>query len=415
MHPVPFVQREIKHIGNPDPAVGAPASDPTQPANWDDGIKAYRDVFGEEAWEKYKHNSYPRPMPQDTPEERAGLSQMVDQARLAFGSKATGSGRRATHTTGVAGRGKLTIVSNPTFPEHPFFEAGKSFSCRLRHANASYNDDALAVVRGCSIKFADSEYASPLDIIMNSGPIGAFWNIESFMDFVQARVRTKPLEDDFESQRDWTMRRPMGFIGSIESVRDAPSSYADVAYYSKVVFPFKGKDGKDRYCKYRVMRVGLTQESGLPNPERQRVIWSPARAKGENRPYDYLRQEYRARLEKGSVEYMLQMQVRDSDPETDTHEILNMCHLWPTETYPWHDLAHVVIEEALPDDVMEVMKMWLGNQPEGLGVFEAYSILDYRSMAHTRALVYPGSQLARQVYRATQGPPPSLGDKPYSY
>ena len=415
MHSIPFVQREIRHVGNPDPAVCAPASDPTQPKDWDLGIQAYKETFGEETWEKHKHGSYPRPMPADSPEQRQGLSDMVDQARLAFGSKAAGSGRRATHTTGVAGRGKLTIVSSPTFPEHPFFEAGKSFGCRLRHANASYNDDAAAVVRSCSIKFADSASASPLDVIMNSGPIGAFWNIESFMDFVQARVGTKPTEDDWESQKDWTMRRPMGFVGSIESIRIGPSSFADMAYYSKVVFPFVGKDGQDRYCKYRVMRVGLDKESGLPTPDRQRTIWAQGRNPDDTRPFDYLRQEYAGRVAKGPVEYMLQIQIRDADPETDTHEVFNMCHLWCEKSYPWHDLAHVQVEEILTEEEVELMKMWLGNQPVGLGLLEAYSVLDYRSMAHARALVYPGGQLAREIYRLTKGAPPSLGDKPYSY
>ena len=401
--------------GDPSPAVGAPTEpQPGQTLGWDGGVALYREVFGEEAWAKYATNSYPRPMPAPSEEARLALSAMVQGARVAFGLKATESGRRATHTTGVAGRGRVTVVSNPDFPEHPFFQAGRRFACRLRHANASYNDDAAAVVRGCSLKFADSDFESPLDLIMNSGPIGAFWNIESFMDFVQARVGTKPTEDDWESQRQWTMRRPMGFIGSIESIRIAPSSFAAMGYYSKIAFAFRAKDGVERYAKFRLIPQGMTQESGLPSLARQRTIWAQARDPGETRPNDYLRREYAERLGAGSVEYTLQLQLREASPD-DTQELFNMCHLWESARYPWLDLAQVVVDELLPEPLEAQTKMWLAHQPEGLGLLGAESIYDYRSMGYTRALVYPASQVAREIYAKLHGAPPPLGSLPFAY
>ena len=401
--------------GDPSPAVAAPSvPQPGQTLGWDGGVALYREVFGAEAWAKYGTNSYPRPMPPPSEEARLGLSGMVQQARVAFGLKAFESGRRATHTTGVAGRGSVTVVAKPDFPEHPFFQAGRRFACRLRHANASYNDDAGAVVRGCSLKFADSDFESPLDLIMNSGPIGAFWNIESFMDFVHARVGTKPEEDDWTTQREWTLRRPMGFIGSIESIRIAPSSFAAMGYYSKIVFPFEALDGVERYVKFRLIPAGMTQESGLPSPARQRTIWAQARDPSDTRPYDYLRTEYADRLAAGSVEYTLQLQLRDASP-ADTQELFNMCHLWDEGAYPWRDLAQVQVDELLPAEVEARMKMWLAHQPPGLGLLGAESIYDYRSMGYARALVYPAGQVAREVYHELHGAPPPLGPKPFAY
>jgi hypothetical protein len=68
----------------------------------------------------------------------------------------------------------------------------------MRHANLTYDDDATLDIRGASIKFADSDNDSPLDILydcsfnlpslhalcrMNTGSISAFWNLKSFEDF----------------------------------------------------------------------------------------------------------------------------------------------------------------------------------------------------------------------------------------
>lgn len=410
----PFVEWEVTLPGDPSAAVGAPPSQhPASPPGWNGGIEVYKEAFGEAAWEQWKTNSFPRPMPEDSMTERLELEALKEAARVAFFTKSARTGRRATHTPGVAARGEVTVVSDPDFPEHPFFEAGRSWKCRLRHANASFIDDASSVVRGCALKFADSESESPLDLVMNSGPTGAFWNLESFMDFVRARIAIDPEKDDWEGQKQWMMRRPMGFIGSIESIRLAPASYAQICYYSKIVFPFLAKDGKPRMVKFRVVPVGLEVESGLPPRRRQVCIWSQGRDPDDDRPTDYLRQEWAARIQKAPVEYTLQLQVRDRDPEADTHEVFNMCHLWDLEKYPWRDLAHVRLDEVLPDDVSEPMRMWLGDTPPSLGVLGAYSHLDYRSLGVARVQVYEAGQYARRGYNWLEGPPPPFGDRRY--
>ncbi|MGV2338852.1 MAG UNVERIFIED_CONTAM: hypothetical protein LVR18_34155 [Planctomycetaceae bacterium] len=85
----------------------------------------------------------------------------------------------------------------------------------MRHANASFYDDASSQVRACSLKFADSDFASPLDLVMNTGVMQAFWHFRSFMAFVDARVRAR--EDRWDSQREWLRRWPGCFVGIIES------------------------------------------------------------------------------------------------------------------------------------------------------------------------------------------------------
>lgn len=410
MAAIPFKRVRVRHPGDPDLALRVPAGS----SDWNHGFEAYKDAFGEDAWARYRRNSFPRPMPEESFRERMRLTAKVQKLRLAFGLKALRGGRRATHASGVAGRGTITVVSAPDIPPNDFFQPGRRFACRLRHANASFNDDAGAVVRSCSIKLADHDWDSPLDLILNSGVIGAFWNLESFLDFVQARIGSSPRNGDWEGQKEWAKRRPMGFVGSIGSLRIGPSSFADIHYYSKVVFPLTAKDGSEHYVRFRVIREGLEEESGLLPYRRQVRIWDQSRDPDDVRDLDYLRQEYARRLASGPVEYTLQVQVRASDPQADSHEVFNTCHPWDEEIYPWSDLAQVRITSVLGEAEEESTRMWLGHQPACMGVLQAYSCYDYRSLGHTRALVYGASQASRGLYRRVRGLPPPWPADPYA-
>src|SRR5262249_50258615 len=156
------------------------------------------------------------------------------------------TGRRATHMQGIGGRGAITIVSRPEFPDNEFFRPGAGFPCRLRHANASVYDDASSQVRGAALEFAGDPFGSPLDIVMNTGVIQAFWSFDTFMQFADARVQTR--EDYWEPQREYMRKLPGAFVGAIESVRVAPSSYAAMLYHTSIVYPFRGRDGVERYA-----------------------------------------------------------------------------------------------------------------------------------------------------------------------
>ena len=61
---------------------------------------------------------------------------------------------------------------------------GRKFPARLRHANLNFEDDATGDGRSFSIKFADSDNESPMDIVMNTGEANLFWNIPTFEDFI---------------------------------------------------------------------------------------------------------------------------------------------------------------------------------------------------------------------------------------
>lgn len=96
---------------------------------------------------------------------------------------------RMSHHNGIVGRGRIRIVDDLAIPDTDFFRPGREFPCRLRHASISFMDDATMVVRGASLKFADADIDSPLDLLMNGGVTAPFWNMHTFAQFMFARVR----------------------------------------------------------------------------------------------------------------------------------------------------------------------------------------------------------------------------------
>ena len=217
-------------------------------AHWANrALEAYGEVFGADALTEALDSAFPCPMPKYGTLAKLQLDGMIALARGAFSYKAHTLGRRGTHLSGVGAKGSIEVVQRPEFPEHDFFSPGRKFEARFRHANASFTDDAACVVRGASLKFADSDYDSPFDLPMNSGGTAAFYNARTFAQFVKARQNSKPDKGDWRAQREM-MKNPAVYLGTVESVREAPDSYADITYYSKVVFPFRAKDGLKRFC-----------------------------------------------------------------------------------------------------------------------------------------------------------------------
>lgn len=377
--------------------LGPPIVNHSSRGDWQNrGVELYREVFGDQDYQKYSQVDLPVPMPKSSGGLTAHLYFRLLKARTMFGFKALATGRRATHMSGVGGRGNVKIVDSPTFPEHEFFQAGQKFPCRIRHANASFYDDASIQVRGFSIKFADSPFRSPLDIIMNSGATAAFWSFGSFMAFVEGRMDCT--EHKWDGQKVFMHKLPLAYVGTIESVRVSPTSWDDVTYYSKIAFPFHAKDGKVRYCKYRAIKKDLKSESGLVPDDIQRQPWVQCRPEGNDRPRSYLADEYRQRLANQPIEYDLQIQIREWHSD-NTAEFFNPSRYWDESQYPWQDLATVSVESALNDSETASMGMWLGHQPASLGLTNADSFADYRSLAWARAKIYPTSRRFRSVLR----------------
>ena len=132
-----------------------------------------------------------------------------------------GMRERMSHNKGVAGRGKLKIVDDPKFPDHEFFKASREFRCRVRHGSVTFNDDAMNQVRGIGIKFADSNFKSPLDLEANTGDISIFWSAANFIKFVWNRREKGGIQ-----YKAYYEKEPDGFKGAQESGKYKPTSFA---------------------------------------------------------------------------------------------------------------------------------------------------------------------------------------------
>lgn len=108
------------------------------------------------------------------------MSRYVKKYKNRFALKSLVTRQRGTHPRGVGAIGTVTVLDNPLLPEHEFFSAGRVFPLRLRHANLVRPDDSQLDVRGISLKFADTDFESPFDLMMHTGEEAAFWNIYSF-------------------------------------------------------------------------------------------------------------------------------------------------------------------------------------------------------------------------------------------
>jgi hypothetical protein len=300
---------------------------------------------------------------------------------------------RATHRFGVGAQGQLRIVDRPAFPEHGFFRPGAVFPVRLRHATLEFEDDAALDIRGAALKLADTEEESPLDLIMNTGEASLFRDAVVFLDFLRAKGRGPA------GLSDLAKKYPREMAVGVSGFRRAPASFSQLYYHSQIIFHFRAHDGVPRFVRYRLIPEDLGAEQGLPTPEDARHPLRQERRSEETRPLDYLRQEFKARLARGNVVYHLQLQIHVRSPG-DAPEVLDTSRTWDEATHPWLDLATVVLDRALPDEVTERLRFNIGHQPDTLGILRATGIRDYSSIGYLRTRVYPSAQSARLLGRA---------------
>lgn len=114
------------------------------------------------------------------------LSVEKEKLKFLFGAAAMYTEKRPTHSIGVGAQGFATIVAEPQFPECEFFTPGRTFPVCLRHATLKSIDDAMLDFLGASIRFADSDEDSPLDIIMSTGRSSVLSNVQAIYDALKA-------------------------------------------------------------------------------------------------------------------------------------------------------------------------------------------------------------------------------------
>ena len=314
---------------------------------------------------------------------------------------------RMSHENGILLRGRLRIVDHPEFPAHAFFVAGAGFKCRLRHAAASFVDDAKVVVRSASIKFTDARTKSPLDMLMNSGRMPLFWNARTFVEFMRVTMAGRG-----KHFVPYLRKRPLAAIGGGDSVRRDPDSFHRMVYHSQTVFGFVGIDGVYRHVRYRLLPQPFDGiESGAPDDFDRAHPWLQNPAADETRSRNYLKDSTREAIAAGQVlRYRLQLQLRLPPPDDQIGaDWLSSAVPWDEKVFPWQELAELELDEALSYE--ESMLSWfdLGNHPPSLPIPKARSIDDPHSLNHLRVAAIWANRARLLSYRLS-GMPAAFGD-----
>ncbi|MFO0872019.1 MAG: hypothetical protein U0935_24085 [Pirellulales bacterium] len=312
--------------------------------------------------------------------------------------------RKMSHNNGIAAAGTLRIVEHPEFPDSEFFEPGREFPCRIRHATASMMDDAMLTVKAASLKFSDQPIESPLDIEMNTGR-SLFWSVRNFLAFARDQHEHGGIQ-----YQAFYRKHPAGRDAAQDSVVRNPSSYAKLDYRSQCPFLFNARDGKRRYVNFRLIPADRNCESLRNSPAEIGWFFGDQRiTPGESRDRNHLKKEYAARLAQGPIEYLLQLQLHEATDQDS--ELIFCCNkVWDEATHPWLDLAHVRITRLLSYE--EGLKMYfsLNHHPTTVGLIPATSIDDYNSMNYIRAKA-DGAKKARLLAYKLLGMPKELPDE----
>lgn len=286
---------------------------------------------------------------------------------------------RMSHNNGIGATGSFRVTPDPALPLHPFFEPGKVFPCTIRHAAASFMDDAMRVVRSMSIKLADHFYKSPFDLELNTGEVALFWSVASFFRFAKYKRTAYGIQ-----YHQYYRNYPTGVQGAHAGMRRNPTSFSNLCYYSQTPYLYIATDNVKRYAKYRVIPHTTIPETGKLNPydlsiptENQRVL------PGETRSRNYLKEEYAKEIKRNPIRYILQVQLHTA-ADDDNQEIFNCCREWDELSHPWRDLAEIEVTHVLDWKDSTTMIFSMKNMPKGLGTIPAYSIFDYNSLNYLR-------------------------------
>ncbi len=288
--------------------------------------------------------------------------------------------QRMSHENGLVARGKVRIFDELEIPDTDFFKPGETWDCRLRHASVSFLDDAALVVRAGSLKFADAPIDSPFDMLMNNGVATPFWNMDTFWQFMRARMKggRAHLIKYFE-------RNPRCYMNVREALRFDPSSFAGLHYYSQIPLEFKAIDGQRRYAKFRLVPWDLSApEDGIPTEEQLQTPWFQEAVSHETRSPNYLKDEYRERVSEGPVRYRFQIQILDWEDSFQREYELNSLYPWNEEKYPWNDLAEVSITDTLDYHEGNECLFTLRHLPSVLRTIAPKNVIDGPSIDYLR-------------------------------
>lgn len=327
--------------------------------------------------------------------------QIILQLQAMFSFAGLSLGGRGTHTDGVFARGTLTPLRGRDLPSHALFDPTRTYPILFRHANiVGGGDDACPNGRGAAIRIgsAGQDLTRPAlhDLILNTGEVFGLPTARLYLDFFKA---------DFQGKSDMLAAGTLRRLGVVDGLRD-PSSYTEVRYHSKLCFEWIDLQRQSRYARFRLLDPSLATEGGRLRPDEEigpRLLLP--RRSGDTRSPTHLRDEFRARLGKGPVNYVLQVQLRSMLPEA-----LDCTVPWEAKTWPWMDLATISLSAgATGEQGIDAVAFNPANTHPDIVFPASRSADDLASLGMSGALVhYYGARVRSEGSQYLYGPPDAL-------
>jgi catalase len=236
--------------------------------------------------------------------------QAVDAANEVFGRH---PGFRAFHAKGIVCQGTFTATPAAGQLTRAAQMQGDPVPATIRFSNGSGVPDApdnVPDIRGVAVKLALPD-GSNTDVVAQSLPWFAFHDPDGFVEFVLAMRRVPSMAWRFPA---YLIRHPH-MVNALRVNAPAlrvPASYVALRYYAVHAFRLIAADGSSRYVRYE----------WVPLDGDRRLGAREARARGR----DFLQQELRERLSRGTARFTLELQIAaPGDPVDDPSK------RWPPE------------------------------------------------------------------------------------
>jgi hypothetical protein len=306
-----------------------------------------------------------------TGQESEEFHEVVKGLAAFFGAGAVKKGGRATHTQGVAARGRFqqTIAS---FEETPFAK-GNSCSVKVRHSTVGgRGDDAAKDARGMSISLEQAD-GTPFDLLLNTSRVFLARNPKDFLEYVSA----------FLTPAEMMAKQELMFNDgriSKEAITEGyrqPERFQELFYHSQIAY-------ETPYGELVRFRTRAQDQEGGLMPEgfdSQGVPLHP-RTPGDARPEDFLRQRFTSDLKDGPIVYRLECQRRLPKQPQDREAMLDCTVPWD-ET--WEELGTLTLEE--PTD-LEGHHFSLAHNSPGMRIPTSSAPDENAALAHSRILIY---------------------------
>jgi catalase len=225
----------------------------------------------------------------------------IDTVNEVFGRH---KGFRALHAKGTLCKGTFTAAPDAARLTRAAHMQGQSLPANIRFSNGSGNPehpDFNPDVRGIGVKIYLPD-GSRTDIVAQSVPRFPARTPEAFVEFLRA---SEPAPAALWRLPWFLVRNPQA-VGGLPANLPAlkpPASYASIPYYAVHAYRWLAADGGERYVRYTF----------VPQSVQDRISGREAKRRGA----DYLQQEIRDRLARGSVRFTLELQIATPGDNAD--------------------------------------------------------------------------------------------------